>query len=152
MLEDEITLRWKNEIGKYFKKHFEEFNDRNLDKISNTTFKTHDLYIFQQCAEDIFAANLFDDNAVISYIVHVHALSRDLVDGKEGLRKRFIEYQEAVRALESAHADKADIESLKRKRDDAKKPLYQIWKFLKKAYEGIDEDMNKILTSMKKDC
>lgn len=152
LLEYEITRRWKNKIGKYFKKHLEELNDKNLDKIFNATFRTHDLHIIKQCAEDVFAANLFDDNAVISDIVRVHGFSIDLADGKEGLRERFTKYQEAIRALESAHDDNADIESLKRKRDDAKKHLDHTWKFLKTAYEGIDEHMNKILTSIKKDC
>lgn len=153
LLEDEIKLRWEKEIGKYFKKHFKELNEENLRKISNTTFKMQDLFIIQQCAKDVFAANLFNDNALVSYIVHVHVLSRDLVDGKEGLRKRFKEYQRAVNALESAgNDDKADKKSLERKRDEAKERLDRIWEFLKGAYYGIDKDMKRILNRIKRDC
>ena len=180
LLDYEITERWKKEIGKHFKKHLEKFNDENLYKISNTTFRTHDLYIIKKCAEDVFAANLFDDKNVISYIVRVHGYSIDLVDAKEGLQERFTKYQEAIRALESApgfpknlvdakeelgkklttykkaiESAHDDIEPLKRKYDNAKEHLdhlHHTWKFFETAYKGIDEYMDKILPIIKKDA
>jgi hypothetical protein len=147
LLDYEITQRWQNEIGKHFKKHLKKFNDENLDKISNTTFRTHDLYIIKKCAEDVFAANLFDDKNVISYIVRVHGYSIDLVDAKEGLQERFTDYQEAIRALESAPGFPKDLV-------DAKEGLQERFTKYQEAIRALESahDDNADIESLKRKC
>jgi hypothetical protein len=80
LLGDEIVLRWHHLIAKYFKPILENNDIKELDKICRTRLKTEDLFIFKHCAENISFTSTLKDNFVVSRVIHVHMLSRDLID------------------------------------------------------------------------
>lgn len=93
LLGDEILLRWKDQIGGDLKKHLSEFSLDNVSEIYDITFLPHDLYMFQQCAQDVFKTNLFEDGPIVSNLVYVHTLSKDLADGLKAIKTLFDEYR-----------------------------------------------------------
>jgi hypothetical protein len=82
LLGDEINLRWNDDLMKHFGPHLgENLNQDVLDELCETQFHPEDLFIFKQLAENLDSTMVLEDKIVISSIVHVRMLTRDLIDG-----------------------------------------------------------------------
>jgi len=80
LLGDEIVLRWNQLIARELRLMFEEYSLDKVDGLCTMRFQPQDLYVFQQCANDFVLTTVFDDNAVVSHVIYVHILAKDLCD------------------------------------------------------------------------
>ena len=152
LLGDEIVLRWKDQIGGDLKKHLSEFSLDNVSEIYDITFLPHDLYMFQQCAQDVFKTNLFEDGPMVSNVVYVHTLSKDLADGLKAIKTLCDEYRRTDDQL-TAMGEKEDASrgALEKERGTHVERLHLAWKSLQKIYLILDAQMTKIYTHIEND-
>ncbi|GEM_PF-3160406 len=143
LIGDEIVLRWNRLIGKGLKDPLKAFNLENVAVLCRTRFQPGDLYVFEQCANDISLATVFKDNAAVSQIIYVYILARDFRDTHAALCKRYDEYQKLKNGQKTKRLT-ADAQVVKEK-------IRIIWGNLKTIYEDMDSQMLRIFERLEKE-
>ncbi|MGI0024385.1 MAG: hypothetical protein ACREA4_04475 [Nitrososphaera sp.] len=152
LLGDEIVLRWTDQIGGDLKKYLGDFSLDNISELCDITFLPHDLYIFQQCAQDVFESNLFEDGPLVSHLVYVHTLSKDLADGLKAVKSLAEEYRKTNNQLNAiGEAGNEFRDALERQKKSHVERLRSAWDSLKRIFQMLDAQMMRIYTHIEKD-
>jgi len=143
LLGDEIVLRWNQIIAKYLRQVFKEYSLDNVHGLCTMRFQPQDLFVFQQCANDVALTTVFDDNAVVSHIIYVHILAKDLCDKQNLLGQKYKEYKSAETSDTSA--DKTNDRSVKAEWEDMKHTFDQMDTEMIKMFTRIENEYNKYI-------
>lgn len=146
LIGDEIVLRWNQLISRDLGRIFETFSEDKITQLSQTQFKESDLFIFQQCANDISLTTVIEDNALVSSIIYVHLLAKDFCDCQYIFRELNDEYQ----ALKTQNGNGTTGDNM-HKSEVIECKLEGTWQELKTKYQKIDSEMHKIYNFIEKD-
>ena len=88
---------------------------------------------------------MFDDNAVVSHVIYVHILSKDLCDEQNLLRQIYKEYKRTETTDTSA--DKTDDRSVREEWENMKHTFDQMDTEMIKIFARIENEYNEYIDS-----
>lgn len=128
LLRDEIRLRWKALIETDLSERTKKFNVENLTRLTSGKFSPDDLFVFKLCANDLNLTTSLGDESLVSKIVYVHLLTRDLSDALTALRDHVnLEKEE----------DWVESGAIKR-----------TWGYVRENFEELQKEMDEMLEEL----
>ncbi|ALQ50357.1 hypothetical protein [Nitrosomonas ureae] len=149
LLGDEIVLRWNKDKG--IAEDFNKiFKNSDVQSLFRTTFKSSDLHTFRQCAHDMNLLTVFDDKAVVSHVIYVYMLSKDLEDNLDDFKKQMTLYL-SVKELASIEELTRTIKNQASNHQNYATALISAWNNTKKEFDKLDAKLLEIYKRIEDD-